>query len=376
MNVLSPRVLQGIKVYLSGVILFGGALLIYRYNPYYQSFLLQNNVHLENVPDHTRTLFEAFFWLFGHHTYETLWHLYVWYIGIGFFYFLFSPRADLIHNRPYVAMKGIFSLVRQWKTYLLQVGRAKQPPKIILSQEEKVALLFSLVKFFYLPIMINFFFGNFESVMSNLFDLTHGPVNDDTLIRLVYLGLLNAMYLIDTAYYAFGYMFEFSFLKNKVKSVEPTFLGWIVALMCYPPFNDLTGKYLSWGSTTYTTFWTPFWTIFFLSLSTFFTIIYVWASISLGAKCSNLTNRGIVSRGAYAIVRHPAYISKNLSWLIMGLPLIFDGHTVHLAPLISILAWMFVYFLRAITEERHLMTDPDYQAYCTKVKYRFIPYLV
>jgi protein-S-isoprenylcysteine O-methyltransferase Ste14 len=31
------------------------------------------------------------------------------------------------------------------------------------------------------------------------------------------------------------------------------------------------------------------------------------------------------------------------------------------------------YYIRAITEERHLMADPYYQAYCQQVKYRFIP---
>ena len=40
---------------------------------------------------------------------------------------------------------------------------------------------------------------------------------------------------------------------------------------------------------------------------------YALASIALNFKSSNLTNRGIVARGPYAIVRHPAYITKNLA---------------------------------------------------------------
>jgi protein-S-isoprenylcysteine O-methyltransferase Ste14 len=35
--------------------------------------------------------------------------------------------------------------------------------------------------------------------------------------------------------------------------------------------------------------------------------------------------------------------------------------------------WSFIYFLRAITEERHLSNDPEYVAYAQKVRYRFIP---
>jgi protein-S-isoprenylcysteine O-methyltransferase Ste14 len=35
--------------------------------------------------------------------------------------------------------------------------------------------------------------------------------------------------------------------------------------------------------------------------------------------------------------------------------------------------WSLLYFLRAITEERHLGNDPDYREYCKKVRYRFVP---
>jgi protein-S-isoprenylcysteine O-methyltransferase Ste14 len=41
----------------------------------------------------------------------------------------------------------------------------------------------------------------------------------------------------------------------------------------------------------------------------------------------------------------------------------------------SISAWIFLYYLRAITEERHLLKDDEYKAYIEKVKYRFIPKL-
>jgi protein-S-isoprenylcysteine O-methyltransferase Ste14 len=43
---------------------------------------------------------------------------------------------------------------------------------------------------------------------------------------------------------------------------------------------------------------------------------------------------------------------------------------------LSMAFWSLIYYLRAVTEERHLMNDPDYQAYCRKVRYRFIPGLI
>jgi protein-S-isoprenylcysteine O-methyltransferase Ste14 len=41
--------------------------------------------------------------------------------------------------------------------------------------------------------------------------------------------------------------------------------------------------------------------------------------------------------------------------------------------LCGFVAWATIYFLRAITEERFLGKDPEYVAYCQRVKYRFIP---
>jgi protein-S-isoprenylcysteine O-methyltransferase Ste14 len=39
-------------------------------------------------------------------------------------------------------------------------------------------------------------------------------------------------------------------------------------------------------------------------------------------------------------------------------------------------AWSGIYVLRALTEERHLGSDPDYQAYRSRVRWRFVPGLV
>ena len=47
-----------------------------------------------------------------------------------------------------------------------------------------------------------------------------------------------------------------------------------------------------------------------------------------------------------------------------------------LAPLVQVLGLVVLtgmYYMRAITEERHLRRDPEYRAYMKKVPYRFIP---
>ncbi len=50
--------------------------------------------------------------------------------------------------------------------------------------------------------------------------------------------------------------------------------------------------------------------------------VYAASSVALGLKASNPTHRGIVSRGPYAWVRHPADICKNLAWWIGSTPLV------------------------------------------------------
>ncbi|WP_436428256.1 hypothetical protein, partial [Enterococcus faecium] len=42
--------------------------------------------------------------------------------------------------------------------------------------------------------------------------------------------------------------------------------------------------------------------------------IYAWATVAFGLRFSNLTHRGILTHGPYALSRHPAYLAKNLFW--------------------------------------------------------------
>jgi protein-S-isoprenylcysteine O-methyltransferase Ste14 len=90
--------------------------------------------------------------------------------------------------------------------------------------------------------------------------------------------------------------------------------------------------------------------------------------MAFGLRFSNLTNRGIIARGPYAWIRHPAYVSKNIAWWAEN-----ARSFSSLWQIIFLAAWNYIYYLRAVTEERHLLRDPDYRAYCQKAPYRFIP---
>jgi protein-S-isoprenylcysteine O-methyltransferase Ste14 len=223
----------------------------------------------------------------------------------------------------------------------------------------KTGWLLLAVKFFFLPLLASWVIGNVIHQWNLLqnFDWTFRQINTFILALLI---------LTDTSIFLVGYMFENSQLGSKVRSVEPTILGWLVCLWCYPPFNlfsfapfDINLINIHYPIATWAE---PI----VLILITLLWAIFTWASVNLGFKASNLTNRGIVKSGVYAYCRHPAYTAKIAVWLVEA---IFLGkYFIGL-----FIAFFIIYLLRAITEERHLSIDPDYLEYKEQVPYRFIP---
>jgi len=173
-------------------------------------------------------------------------------------------------------------------------------------------------------------------------------------------------FFIDCGWALMGYGLESRWLGNKTRSVEPTALGWAAALSCYPPFNNSLGTYLplengkQWITGEDTHLW-----LRGIIVVLFF--VYASATVAFGFKFSNLTNRGIVSRGPYRLIRHPAYVCKCTAWWLEHMPTM----TLTKAFFLSLLCG--VYALRAWTEERHLSRDPDYLAYKKKVPWVILP---
>ncbi len=246
-------------------------------------------------------------------------------------------------------------------------------PANVLSKDNtnKHAFFILLVKIFYVPMMLQFMVSNFWFLYNYVLQMNYSL--QESFISVfnitIYPFLIGACFFVDTVFFFFGYLIYSEALGNTIKSVETTFLGWAVALLCYPPFNYITANFIPALYHDQPDTGNPLLT-FTLRITMFaLLLVYTLATLNLGWKCSNLTNRGIVSHGVYAIVRHPAYIAKNLFWWLSLLPIVANKPEA----LLYMAAWSFLYFLRAVTEERHLRQDPDYAAYCEKVKYRFIP---
>ncbi|HEX7025810.1 MAG TPA: isoprenylcysteine carboxylmethyltransferase family protein [Gammaproteobacteria bacterium] len=252
------------------------------------------------------------------------------------------------------------------------------------NEVDKKAARALLVKLFFTPLMTVFFLDHFPHLVNNftymstgLLDriagghYTHASFNND------FFNISRPfIFSIDVALAWCGYVISSRWVDNQTVTAEPTVLGWVVCLICYPPFMFSSyGMYYSppdeamvlhLQNQTLVTI--------FVALSLLSIIVYMLATLWFGVRFSNVTNRGIIRKGPYAIVRHPAYAAKNIFWWTLVLPvLMYSGWKIALLMIMGLVLQSWVYYMRAMTEERHLSADPYYRAYCQQVRYRFIP---
>ena len=233
--------------------------------------------------------------------------------------------------------------------------------RLVNTQVISQHLLGWLIKGFFFPLMFTYMCNDLDKFLN--LDLSRlnsfGPWFD---------FLYDFLYFIDVGLVSVGYLMSFRLTDTHLRSSEPTMFGWAVALVCYQPFWSLFGTQylgydtdLKWGAWLWD--YPVIYGIWGCSILVL-TAIYVWATVSFGARFSNLTNRGIITNGPYRYSKHPAYIAKNLSWWLVSVPFVVRGSASEsLRHCLLLLCLNGIYYLRALTEERHLATDPDYQAY-------------
>lgn len=274
--------------------------------------------------------------------------LYLYMLAGNYFVLRYLIRPQPSKDKYWHLMKSILSL-----------GRRGPGERIFWSQLSKIAVLTLMVKAFYVPMLTSWTINN----IVHQGNLTRGFRWEFFYIQSY---VVAALILVDVTVFAFGYLVELPQLKNQIRSVEPTLLGWIVCIMCYPPFNYFA--FIPFDRPLNEQWGPPNEVERYLAAGLIALLwgIYCWATIALGPKASNLTNRGIVDTGPYAYIRHPAYASKVALWAISSY-FLGEKHFFLIATLVA------VYALRAYTEERHLGQDPDYEDYCRKVRWRAIP---
>lgn len=218
-----------------------------------------------------------------------------------------------------------------------------------------------LLKSYFLPLM-------FGSLCDGVYNASiqwplDGSVSDA-------LALLTTLaILVDSAVATAGYSLESRRWGYPIQAVESSVTAWIVCLACYPPVNNLTERFLPLREPS-TRLFAPgsAWQSACDVLALAFLLVYVGGIVCQGLRFANLTYRGTTTHGVYAVVRHPQYAAKLLSWFFVWLPVL--GSPLNL---LSFLGWTGIYVGRALTEERFLSQFADYREYRAKVRWRMIP---
>lgn len=264
--------------------------------------------------------------------------------------------------------------------------RFVRSPRAMLAQplirEDRVAVLATLLKMFFAPLMVlqlmvfcvGAWFNGWAILGSTGSDADFRTLFD----RYGFWLTMQVILFVDVLIFTFGYLVESPRLGNQIRSVDPTLFGWLVVLLCYPPFNIFTGWMFGPAISEFPQFIDTTTHIMMNVLLLMLMAVYASASVAMGWKASNLTYRGMVTRGPYAVVRHPAYTCKVLAWWIGALPAIAAALELSawagLMVVASVLATTMLYTLRALTEEDHLRkVTGEYAAYAARVRWRFVP---
>lgn len=225
------------------------------------------------------------------------------------------------------------------------------------------ALRDHLVKAFFLPLMLGFAYD---------WATDASPWGSSQAPRWYFVSMA-VLYLIDTVFATVGYLSTSHRLGAEIRSSNPYWLGWVAALICYPPFftwlqqsgfNYRDGQtWVEWLNPTMPLYYAWGGSILIL------TGVYALSTVVFGIRFSNLTHRGIITHGPYRLTKHPAYISKNLSWWLISVPFVSGASaTAALAHCGILLCINFVYWVRAKTEEQHLLVDPKYREYAAWIE--------
>jgi protein-S-isoprenylcysteine O-methyltransferase Ste14 len=244
-----------------------------------------------------------------------------------------------------------------WQMGMLAMLKWQEIDRGVLLQH----LLGWTIKGYFLALMFSYLCNDLRWLL--LFDfgsLTHFGATYEFAYRFVF--------FVDVGIATLGYLMSFRLTDTHLRSAEPTLLGWAVTLACYEPFwSVLSHRYLPYDTGYSWSAWLAFRPALYIACGSSILVlsaIYVWATVSFGARFSNLTHRGIVTSGPYRWMRHPAYLSKNLSWWMISVPFMPRGDVWDtVARCAMLLGVNLIYYLRAKTEERHLSRDRVYVQY-------------
>lgn len=217
-----------------------------------------------------------------------------------------------------------------------------------------------LIKGFFLPLMVVYCTQNLSGFIKA--DFSSGN------FLFYYHRIHDFIYLIDLVFVVIGYCLSLRLFDSHIRSSDGTMFGWTVAIFCYQPFwGQFSSLYLNYGGSKKWFHWFANGSFLFYlwgGLIIFLIGVYSLASVYFGVRFSNLTHRGVITNGPFRWTKHPAYVSKNLSWWLISMPFMWAGTwSSSIRQCLILLMLNFIYYLRAKTEEKHLSKDPIYVEY-------------
>lgn len=329
------------------------------------------------------------FYLAWHQLYDLFFQAYCWF---GFPYVLIMRWLDR-YRQSDQSDYGLLLELGFWRLAgLLPKFRDAVPTAKIAG---KSIFLDLLVKLFFLPLMFVFFCDQSKHLFNNLNYLAAGMPRAYVDGQFQHMQwnfdianvLISLFFTLHTGLAFCAIAGSQRWLRNLKVGVNPYLRGWLACLLAFPPFLHMiitqhlpgvTGPHLDGPSQILAQLPSPWLLSIAIVLMALCYAMFLCATISLGMHYSQLTNRGIVRRGVYAWVRHPAYSAKLIGWLCVMFPLLalnlVDGNWKIAGGLFgAYVAGLLLYGFRAITEEQHLSLDPEYVAYQQHVRWRFIP---
>lgn len=245
-----------------------------------------------------------------------------------------------------------------WYAGLLVLGQWRKIDYYKLKQHA----LGWLVKGYFMAIMFGDLANEIPSFRWKNWNLLELPFME------VYKILYTSSLSFELVFVAAGYLLSCRVLNSQIKSVENTLYGWVIAVISYAPFLSLIYVQYFGYRTSYK--WSDWLVnneplaILWGSTILVLMVVHTWCDACFGVRFSNLTNRGIITNGAYRFCKHPAYIIKNIRWWMVAVPFAGTVSWDESFRLCLLLVCVnIVYTLRSFAEEKLLSQDPTYVAY-------------
>lgn len=230
-----------------------------------------------------------------------------------------------------------------------------------------------LIKGFFLPLMFIYLTRDVKYIQ------THAWVHPWVDFGLFFDWMYNFIFTVDLVFVVTGYTLTLRLFDAHIRRPETTALGWGSALLCYQPFwSTIEQHYLSYGTDFAWGAWLKPWPPLYMAWGTVLLLVlagFGWATVVFGVRFSNLTHRGVIAFGPYAFTKHPAYVTKLVSFALISIPFVPESWTWTDAvdcgrrcALLGLLA--FVYWVRGRTEETNLSHDPAYRVYARWMRMR------